>query len=257
MHLAVDTDVCPRCQYEFSDAEIEGRKRQSTMMTGAKLALVLLPLAYCTLMQDRKDDPGPAQASVATSSGAQTIQSDLRMAHANYSQVLTREVASLKQHGRLELPGDPKTAVKLAAAHFVAMGEIYQQGELFTLTAEDKALRTEYARRASALQAEALPRVRKLQAKLYSKGLWSEDISVSSFGPGSRNIRFTGGLFFANRNIQDVHEDVRGTMETLRFKRADFLAYPGGRGASYTYQPVPDTALVVIRDGRYAVVWNR
>lgn len=193
----------------------------------------------------------PAQSSTAV------LKSDVPPAHANYRAVLAREVTSLKRDGRLELAGDPKSAVKLAAALFVAMGEIYQQGELFTLTDEDKSLRAEYARRASALQAEALPRVRKLQAKLYSRGLWSEDISVSSFGPGSRNIRFTGGLFFANRNIQSIHEDVRGTMETLRFKRADFLAYPGGRGATYTYRPVPDTALVVIRGGHYAVVWDR
>ena len=59
--IAAEAAICPHCQYAFSDAEIEIRKRRVNTKTGIMVALILLPLAYCTLVPDSKEEPDPAQ----------------------------------------------------------------------------------------------------------------------------------------------------------------------------------------------------
>jgi hypothetical protein len=112
------------------------------------------------------------------------------------------------------------------------------------------------ARLASRAQADAFPRLRKLQGEFYDKKLWENDIDVSVSGPRNTTIRFVGGLFAANSNIKAFAETANDTIRALRFARVEFQWYRGSDVTYYTYTPLKDTTLATIEGNDWEQVWD-
>lgn len=94
------------------------------------------------------------------------------------------------------------------------------------------------------IQISAYPQLRKAWGKQLGKKLWREDIEVKVFGKGNSTIQFTGGLFAANRNIEDFQKELSAALRDMRFKRIQYKWYEGDDEYTYyTMETKPDSEL--------------
>lgn len=74
----------------------------------------------------------------------------------------------------------------------------------------------------SKAQSICYPKMRISYSNNLKNKLWSEDIDVKSNG---KTITFTGGIFAANKNKEDMYQTILPMLEAYRFKRVIFKWY--------------------------------
>lgn len=74
----------------------------------------------------------------------------------------------------------------------------------------------------SKVQSICYPKMRIAYSNNLKNKLWSEDIDVKSNG---KVITFTGGIFAANKNKEDMYNTILPMLEAYRFKRVNFKWY--------------------------------
>ena len=74
-------------------------------------------------------------------------------------------------------------------------------------------------------QSIEFPLLRKAYGNLSDKMLWKSDIDVRVYGNSNGIIEYTGGIFAANRNIEETFRAVEGKLKELRFDQANYKWY--------------------------------
>ena len=77
------------------------------------------------------------------------------------------------------------------------------------------------------------PAYRKYFAKNLAASLWERDIYVTSSGNGNTIINITGGLFAANKNIQDFQNIIQADVNHFGFKQVRYRWYKGADEFTY------------------------
>lgn len=82
-------------------------------------------------------------------------------------------------------------------------------------------------------QKKNFPKIRKQCAKVMAENLWEHDAYVATAGSRNEIVNFSAGLFAANKNIKDFHEQTAPTLRMYRFKEFRYRWYKGA--SEYTY----------------------
>lgn len=167
-----------------------------------------------------------------------------------YLEQLQREIASLKKQPTLtEIPTN-KEGVLIGVVLMGARSKILENAPA-NLRPETKLVQTEYLRLIKAYQRDAFPKLRKAQGKIWKDALWENDIDVAILGQANTTVRFTAGMFAANKNIKATHEIAGETLRTLRFKRDSYEWYRGADGYQYTMDGPDDDVIASFSDSGY------
>lgn len=111
-------------------------------------------------------------------------------------------------------------------ANLVKESEEFENSEILKLS---KSLKSKVAN----IQAREFPILRKEYTKVVANKMWENDIEVYSNGSGNKYINFSGGIFAANKNKQDFHNQLNEILTMFRFKQARYRWYKGAD--KYTY----------------------
>lgn len=131
------------------------------------------------------------------------------------------------------LTGMPQ--VHLALSRFKELAKIITRVSAHKDYRVKKALST-YKSHLRSLQISSLPKMRKVYINELASKLWELDIEVKSRNSRNTTMRFIGGTFAANKNKQDVFNEISELCDELRFKRIEFLWYE--MDDNYTYYPI-------------------
>jgi len=129
-------------------------------------------------------------------------------------------------------------------------GTLIFEGRRADLVAEPMTTLERLMARVSSYQAREFPIFRKDFANMTRNKVWRDDVEVQTAGSGNTTLLFTGGNFFANRNIAAVHDAIRKDAERLRFKNIAFRPYDGGRQVRYEIDGAPADNEVGVWVGR-------
>lgn len=162
----------------------------------------------------------PAPAAVAAPKPAPSPVAEA----AAYTEELKTSLIALKAFGAEGCSGS-KDAITVCVVAIAAYSDIYEQGAKLELTEDQQAVRADFKAKVSAHQKKVLPILRDRIGPLLAEIAWEDDIKVQTRGAGFSTIRFTGGLFAANRNIKQMQEAMLTTFSLLRFKRSEYLWY--------------------------------
>lgn len=165
-----------------------------------------------------------------------------------YLEQLQREIASLKKKPGLEEVPNTKESVLIGIVLIGARAKIIEDAPE-KLRPETKAAQDEYVRLIKAYQRDAFPKLRKAQGKVWKDTLWENDIDVAILGPSNSTVRFTAGMFAANRNIKAAHEAAAETLAALRFRKDSYEWYRGARGYEYTMDGPADDVIATFSEG--------
>ncbi|HEX8446257.1 MAG TPA: hypothetical protein VF649_06550 [Sphingomonas sp.] len=158
-----------------------------------------------------------------------------------YLAQLRREIASLRKY---ELPLKEEIAskemIQLQLAAIGAWAKVYADGSDMALIGSDEAERQTFKSLLAGVQKRLFPALRKAEGPVLDKALWESDIDVATLGAGFNTMRFTGGLFAANRNIKSVQDTFEETASLLRFKRVNYEWYRGAGSQGYDMSPIGD-----------------
>lgn len=86
-------------------------------------------------------------------------------------------------------------------------------------------------------QVKIFPKLRNIFAEEMKQRLWREDIDVIYT---NKNITLIGGIYAANKNIEDSYTAISDRLYELRFKRIAFKWYEYDNGVYYTVSSLPD-----------------
>ena len=158
-----------------------------------------------------------------------------------YEKKLDRELSSLRSM-KVYNPSnmDKGQAIIIEAALLGAWAAVYHDGDQLDLNAQQKRKRAEFKDLVSREQVKRFPVLRRAQAKVYDEAGWESDIDAATIGASSSTLKFTAGIFAANRNVQSGMNAVRETADILRYKRVMFEWYPGSEYQYYDLKPPAD-----------------
>ena len=113
---------------------------------------------------------------------------------------------------------------------------------------EIKKLASTLKKKVLALQAKEFPRLRRAYAKIAADKLWRDDIYVTVQGDSYSIINLSGGLFAANKNIQETQESLSDILRQFHFKQSRYRWYK--EADEFTYYEIGsqrDNELVTIK----------
>lgn len=199
----------------------------------AKLKLRLIP--------ESSDDYDSAQYWIRYIDSVQVVQDSLNKIaekeaaiqdSINALEQLEREIKAIDDFNNMKYRGSVKD-VQMELVLFEAWKLIAKEGAKDSKSHRSKSLAKKLQAKVIALQKREFPLMRKAYAKEADKVFWENDIRVKTQGSRNETIVFTGGTFAANKNIKDVHSQLREAMSEMRFKRANYKWYEGDD--EYTY----------------------
>lgn len=103
-------------------------------------------------------------------------------------------------------------------------------------TSEDKEIKvlvSELKLKVKKIQKLEFPILRKEYVKLIANLMWENDITVTASGRSNKYINFSGGIFAANKNKKDFHNEIKEVLKMFRFSQARYRWYEGK--SDYTY----------------------
>lgn len=192
--------------------------------------IVLAALAVAVALRRKPEQPAPIADDKARAIKADSIRRIAQYSigrRVSYFKVHTnsdlsidltlRDLADLEEFAKelQQAKGDPKRASHIA-------------GWSDTLAAKQK---------------ECYPILRQDWGLCASRTLWRNNYQVRTPGESHEELLVTGADFASNANIEDFHNQIKPTLERLRFKSATYRWYAGDDGHTY-YLPTPPDAAV-------------
>lgn len=117
---------------------------------------------------------------------------------------------------------------------------LLRDGEKFASDAEARPLMTKLRRAMAQKQAAAFPAMRAGYGRIKDEAMWESDMDIAVQG---RTIRFTAGMFAANRNIQTMQNAAQETLHQLRFRNSRYEWYRGSDWQGYTMETPGDAEI--------------
>lgn len=124
-----------------------------------------------------------------------------------------------------------------------------QDAPRFNLNETENNLLTAFRKKAEAVQAEALPKLRDAFGPILRAQLKELEIGARTLGKSFIVAEFTGAPFGMEENILQFHEQVRMVLFQLRFKQADYkVTKDGTLLKSIAVSDFKDTDLIAWQD---------
>lgn len=147
---------------------------------------------------------------------------------------LETELRSIKEFNGKEYRGDVNFLI-IEVALFSTWGKMGKEAEK-SENKKVKELGEKIILNLKKLQIKEFPMIRASYSKILKDKLWENDIEVSYYGKGNRNLQFTGGLFAANKNIKEAHTLLSEKFRDFRFTRVNYKWYK--YDDEYTYYTI-------------------
>lgn len=100
-----------------------------------------------------------------------------------------------------------------------------------------------------ARQVELFPQIRKQYADLLARGLWENDVYVTSRG---RTLIFTGSMFISNANIAPTQREIEDMARRMRFTRVEYRWHASSGGQYYDLEVPADSAIGMWRGSTFS-----
>jgi len=114
-----------------------------------------------------------------------------------YLEAIEREIKERERTPSMTLiETDDKAGVTAAMLTLGLWGKLYTDGNYLELSPAEEARRQLFRKLAERAQAEAFPKVRAMQARVWRNGMWEHDVDVQGSGPRNTHLRLRGGVFF-------------------------------------------------------------
>ncbi len=114
---------------------------------------------------------------------------------------------------------------------------VLRDGEQFASDPEARAAMAKLRRTMVQKQTAAFPAMRAGYGRIKDAAVWENDMDISVQG---RTIRFTAGMFAANRNIASVQKAAQEVLYQLRFRNSRYEWYRGSDWQGYTMETPGD-----------------
>jgi len=230
--------ICKHCKKDLSannasKGEESKKKAKKQSKTGCIGFAIVIFITFFLIVVSSGSDPSPTGTSLSTHPSTGTVESELSEEEqiAQTKDRLTREVAGVDDFDGSDFRTDVSLlTIELALfdTYAVIIEEARGLGD-----SEIDSLATQLEQKVSALQSKEFPEMRKAYADILSKNFWEFDIDVKTSGTAHSTIELVGGTFAANRNIGEMHAQLKEMMYLLRFDRANYKWYTYDR--DYTY----------------------
>jgi hypothetical protein len=123
-------------------------------------------------------------------------------------------------------------ALQMELVLFGSWAKIIKENEKFE-NEEIKSLTKSLKNKVMKMQIVEFPLLRKGYAKVVANKMWENDVDVYSSGTDEKYINFSGGIFAANRNKKEFHNQLTEILTMFRFNQARYRWYKGAD--EYTY----------------------
>lgn len=143
--------------------------------------------------------------------------------------------------------------IGLALGWFRAAAQVVDDGAGLALADSAEAGREALRRELSRRQAVILPVLRDALGPILRQTLWADNGSAKTIGAGFRTVELVSPAFAANRNIQEVQQELQALLVELRFSRAQYRWFEGAEEVQfYRMEPPADDEVVIwLEDGRW------
>lgn len=98
----------------------------------------------------------------------------------------------------------------------------FADGEALPLNAKQKIVHLRFKRVLAAKQIELYPSFRQRYAAALRSGLFRDDVEVAALGTSATTLRFTGGTFASNANVEDMQQSMASAVAKMRFHRVEY-----------------------------------
>ncbi len=210
----------------------QGEKKSGCGTGCAVVLAVVLGLAMLGSLVDGSDSPTTRTVS-ATST---TVDEDEGVP---LSDQVGAALETLDGFDPADFTGSEASLV-VGVGMFLAFADLVERAE-----AADEPEAARLRQSLAAVQRRAFPRFRDAYGPIARAKVWEDDMDVRTVGGGYRTIQFTGALFAANRNIAEFQRGVIETLQTLRFKRAEYRWYRDASQYQYYDFESPDDGEVI------------
>lgn len=242
--ISKKADKCPECG--------SPRKSKSSGSGCGTITLVAIIIVVAIAVFSNNDTPSTKTSSKSSATATTSTFETQEEKKSNYIEKLQREIEGFGDF-TIDTFLDSKDSIMFGVALFGAWALIAEEGEDFSLNAEEASLLDKFKSEASSAQVKALPKLRDAYGPAARKTLWEHDISARTVGSGFRTIAFVGGAFAANKNIKEFQSSLSETLHQLRFNKSTYKWYKEADEFTYFDLDSPDdTKLIVwLSGGRY------
>lgn len=145
---------------------------------------------------------------------------------------LQREIEGLEKDSDLSKNVSSIDGITIVIALYKVYASVIKEGKESS-DIEEQTLAKKLEKMVINSQIKVFPKLRLIYYRIIKEKLWENDIEVKIIGSTNRTLQFTGGLFAANKNIQDTQSALHEVLSFLRFKQIQYKWYSGDD--EYTY----------------------
>jgi hypothetical protein len=141
--------------------------------------------------------------------------------------------------------GRPETelVINLNLATLDAAARVLKDGAAYASDARARDAMAKLRRTMIQKQTAAFPAMRAGYGGIKDKAVWENDMDIAVLGGGNRTIRFTAGMFAANRNIASIQTAAQEVLYRLRFRNSRYEWYRGSDWQGYTMETPGDAEI--------------
>lgn len=138
--------------------------------------------------------------------------------------------------------GRPSTelVINLNLETLDAAARVLRDGERFASDPEAREVMAKLRRTMVQKQTAAFPVMRAGYGRIKDEAMWENDMDINVSG---RTIRFTAGMFAANRNIASIQNAAQEVLYRLRFRNSRYEWYRGSDWQGYTMETPGDAEI--------------
>lgn len=138
--------------------------------------------------------------------------------------------------------GRPSTELVIISnlAALDAAARVLNDGEKFAADPEAREAMAKLRRTMVQKQTAAFPAMRAGYGRIKDEAVWENDMDINVSG---RTIRFTAGMFAANRNIASIQNAAQEVLYRLRFRNSRYEWYRGSDWQGYTMETPGDAEI--------------
>lgn len=138
--------------------------------------------------------------------------------------------------------GRPSTELVIISnlAALDAAARVLNDGQEFASDPEAREAMAKLRRTMVQKQTAAFPAMRAGYGRIKDEAVWENDMDINVSG---RTIRFTAGMFAANRNIASIQSAAQEVLYRLRFRNSRYEWYRGSDWQGYTMETPGDAEI--------------
>lgn len=242
--------ICPNCGNKlFSENFLQLvmrhiRRNENTYFICAVFFVIILA-GTITSNNSENSTNNPQTTAIETNTSLSSVKPNSKLQTTDdLKEQLKREISSFDKPFDNSNYNETVEALQIERALFIVWANLIYKGENNT-DEENQKLAAYLKKKVIALQIKEFPRMRVAYCDVVAKKLWENDVYASTQGGTNGIINFTGGLFAANKNIQETQTLFHEILIEFRFKEARYRWYKeADEYTSYKIDSSKDNVLV-------------